>query len=229
MILSLTVLSNIKLYQPQTGYRFSMEPFVLARSVEDSLKHHSHNLKVADFGSGCGIIALLIAKKFTKARIYAIEKNREMRAIIAKNIRLNSLNNIEIVETSSDIQTNGIDILVSNPPYFTDRHYRTSKKHRTEKFETHINIDELISEARRILNNKGLFFISYHSTRIAELIEKLKNNNFGIKSITPAYGAENRPAQFIVLEAQLSGKDFVLIKPSVNLRELSKNLRYGSR
>ncbi len=224
MNLKLTILSIITLYQPSDGYRFSLEPFVIANSIKTKRKHGT-GLNIVDFGSGSGIIALLVAKRFPSSKLYAVEKNSAFREIIAKNISLNRLENIEILNDTGSIKPNSIDIVLSNPPYFRSDSYRPSSRHFSEKFDESMGIDLLLSESRKILKNKGVLIISYHPTRLVELITKLKEYKFGTKSITPAYGSKKSQAQFIVVETQFAGKDHTIIKPPVDLEKLSQNLR----
>ncbi len=210
--IELTIINNIKIYQPTNGYRFSNEPFILTMDI------FSHNKVFVDFGSGCGVIAVLTAKTDKSSMVYAVEKNGQMRDLIKKNMMLNNIDNIEIVENFSSIETNSVDCILSNPPYFAKGNYRESNKFFNEKFEND-TLENFFSDAKRVLRNKGTLKISFHPTRIVELIDKLDVFNFGIKSITPVYGQKDKQASFIVVESKFNTKHHTLFKKAIFLKE----------
>ncbi|WP_022669968.1 tRNA1(Val) (adenine(37)-N6)-methyltransferase [Hippea alviniae] len=210
MELELHQFSTFKIYQPKDGYRFAIEPFVLAYNLK-GLK----SKVFVDFGSGCGIVAVLLAKNNPESRIIAIEKNQNMIEVIKKNIQINGLCNVSVLEIE-DVLTNSVDFFISNPPYFKKGAYRISK-FIDEKFEEDGFLDFMIKSARRVLKNKGILKVSYHPTRFVELLEVLRKSGFGIKSILPVYGNDKSKASFLVVNAMLSGKDYVEFLPALFL------------
>ena len=215
--MELTVLNDLKIYQPKNGYRFSLEPFVLTNNID-----LSKNV-IVDFGSGCGIISILLAKRIRECKIYAVETNDDMVSIMKKNISLNDIKNVEIVKDLADIETNSVDLIVSNPPYFLDRHYRESKKFFQEKFETK-SLYDLLKDIRRVVRNKGILRLSYHPTRAVQLINTLDSLNFGVKSITPVYGNKNKKASFIIIDSKFNAKHYTVFENAIYLEDFSKNL-----
>ncbi len=220
MELHITRIGSLELIQPKYGYRFSLEPFVLADNAK--LKRNDN---VVDFGSGCGIIAILIARENPLANVVAVEASDEMRKIIKENCKLNGVSNVTVIESLTSVQTNSVDMLITNPPYFKEGFYRPSPRYKLEKFES-IPLKGMLSEFKRILKNRSILRISYHPTRLVELIVELDRHGFGIKTITPAFGNPNRPAQFVVVEAMLAGKHHTKINPVFDLLTLAKRLRY---
>jgi len=207
----LTVIDSLNIYQPKSGYRFSLEPFILSKDIDIK-----DNQCVVDFGSGCGIISVLIGKINPRCKIYAVENNDDMSNIIRKNIALHNLDNVIVVKTLEEIKTNEVDIVISNPPYFTKDSYRSSKKFFSEKFETQ-SIKEILLSIRRIIKNKGLLRLSYHPTRIIDLIKILDGLGFGIKSIKPIYGSMNSKASFVILDSKFNTKSYTIIEKAVYL------------
>ncbi len=209
----LTVLDSLKIYQPKNGYRFSFEPFVLTSGLD--IKDSD---KVLDYGSGCGIIPVLLSKINTKCSIYALENNPDMVEILKLNIDMNPTNNISAVTDIKTISTNSMDIVVSNPPYFIEGFYRKSQNFHREKFESK-SLDEFLKDIRRIIKNKGLLRISYHPTRTIEMIYKLNEYGFGIKFITPVYGNKNKDASFVIIESKSSTKNHLVLKKPIYLED----------
>ncbi len=206
MDLELHTFKTFKIYQPKNGYRFSIEPFILAHSLTHIINHQNNKKKIVDFGSGCGIIAILAAKRFQSSTIFAIEQNKTFKVIIKKNLTLNDINNV-IIDDIESIKTNSIDIFVSNPPYFTTQGYRFSERYSSEKFSTQVKIEDIIKHAKRVLKNKGTLLLSFHPSRIVELLQILKKHNFGIQYIQPIYGDFDKKACCFIIHSKLSGKD----------------------
>ena len=76
-------------------------------------------LKILDFGTGSGCIAISLAKFFPKAQIYAVDVSSEALEI-AKTNAINNNVNINFVEANIldiEILEEKYDIIVSNPPY----------------------------------------------------------------------------------------------------------------
>ena len=221
MELQLHVFNSFKIYQPKYGYHFSMEPFILTKDIE-----HYNNLKnIVDFGSGSGILSILLSKLLDKkTKIYAIESNKNMAEIIEKNIELNSLRNIEVLQNITEIEKNSVDLIISNPPYFNSN-YRPSKKFYSEKFEKE-GFGHCLSLFRGIIKNKGILKISYHPTRMFEVMQKISNNGFGIKNICPVYGNHKNSASFVIIESKFGAKNYIECRKAIYLdKDLTISIR----
>ena len=215
MELTLSDFGYFKVYQPKSGYHFSSEPFVLTCDLE-----FSHPKVFVDFGSGCGIIAVVLALKNPASFVYAVERCEDYLEVIEKNFIINGIKNAKAVKSERDVPTNSVDFFLSNPPYFITEKYRVSQRYRFEKFEVE-PISSVVGIAKRVLVNKGVLRVSFHSTRILELVEALKFNSFGLKSITAVHGSPKKSASFLMVEAKLASHDFVIFKPPLFLDEFN--------
>lgn len=79
------------------------------------------NPMIVDFCSGTGCIAISIAKIFTNAKVYAVEKYDEAFSYLVKNIELNNVRNVVPIQgdmfDKTVIKDVVPDIILSNPPY----------------------------------------------------------------------------------------------------------------
>jgi len=82
--------------------------------------------KIADLCSGSGCIAVALKKELPDADIYAVELSDKALGYLKQNIAANGCGDIHIIkgdvlksETARSL--NGLDILVSNPPYLTSQ------------------------------------------------------------------------------------------------------------
>lgn len=213
MELELCDFKDIKIYQPKSGYRFSFEPFVL--SDFDKQKRYK---VAADIGSGCGIIAILLAKRTSIEKIYAIENNLEYLDIIDKNIKINNVSNIIVTHSIENLPNGVFDLVISNPPYYTKSNFRLSKKYETQKFES-MPLLEIIKKMSCKMKHNTTLRLSFHSTRLFELLNILDTNKFGVKTIQPVYGSKNKISKVSIIEAKLNSKTYITIKKPIFLED----------
>jgi tRNA1Val (adenine37-N6)-methyltransferase len=74
------------LSQPESGYRYSLDPFLLADFCTPR-----RGERILDLGAGVGIIGLLLAKRHPSVRVIGIEIQPDLARHAAANARSNSL------------------------------------------------------------------------------------------------------------------------------------------
>lgn len=76
---------------------------------------------IADAGSGCGVVSLMLAQRFAKASIYSVEINAEAHEDCVKNVANSPFRDC-ITPVHKDFLTWHpyclLDAIVSNPPFF---------------------------------------------------------------------------------------------------------------
>ena len=109
-------LKELVIDQEKTGYRYSIEPFLLADFMS-LLPGQS----VLDIGTGCGIIPILLVQREPSLKITAIEIQNCSQA--QKNIQQNrmeqkiTLIHGDFLKEAEKLKPESFDHIVSNPPY----------------------------------------------------------------------------------------------------------------
>ena len=103
------------------------------RLVEIAIEHvnNSHIQSVLDIGTGCGCIAISLAKNCEHLSIMAIDKSKDALKLANRNSCLNSVNNrIDFFQLNILTQNpvKKFDLVVSNPPYISINEYRCLDK-----------------------------------------------------------------------------------------------------
>jgi len=184
------------------GLPFKVTPAVLIprpeteHLVESVLHHLPHNqpLRIADVGTGSGIIAIALAVHLPQAQITALDLSPDALAIARANAETNNVAN-RITFLQSDLLsaiTNEapFDTIVSNPPYIpqTDEptlhpEVRDHEPH-TALFAGHEGLDiysRLIPQAYTLLKPSGLLALEIgHGQReaLSTLLTNWHNVNF---------------------------------------------------
>lgn len=111
------------------GFDFKVTPAVLIPRPETeelvaviiAENKEKENLTIVDIGTGSGCIAIVLAKKLKKARVYGIDISTSALEIARENAQKNEA---EILFLEMDMLQNIIaikaDIIVSNPPYIRE-------------------------------------------------------------------------------------------------------------
>ncbi len=201
---------SISIKQKNKGYRFSVDPIILAGII-----NVPEDAKVADFGTGCGIIPIVLCKKFHKINVVGIEIQKDLAHIATQNIKDNGfrdrvkIENIDISDISDISQRGVYDFIVSNPPYIKQGSGRLNSVEEVliARHEIKITIKNLLSVASKALKNKGRIAIIFPANRLSELINEFKNSNIAPKNLTIIYSKPGKNAELVLLEGVKNGGD----------------------
>ncbi len=164
---------KIKFFQPEHGYRFSMDSVFLADYVKPE-----KGQKILDIGTGSGIMPVILALKYPKVQITGIEIQEELAEIAIKNVILNHVEkNISILQKdirkTDFFHINGpYDIIISNPPYKKKGTGRLNPNMQKAiaRHEIELSLDELAQSVKKHLSPEGCFYLIYPAERLSELI-----------------------------------------------------------
>ena len=210
MEVTLDSIRDIKIYQSKTGYRFSVDSLLLSDFV---------NLKtvrnIADLGSGSGVVGILIAKKYPKAKVDLFELQTALVDLSEKNICINNLKD-RMQALQCDIRTlpalypglSEYELAVSNPPFRKPKSGKLNveEERAIARHELRLSLSELVAAAYSLLKVKGRFCIIYHPCRIAELIETLKKKNLEPKRLRFVHSTRLSEAKMALVEAVKGGR-----------------------
>lgn len=131
---------------------------------------------ILDIGTGCGILALMMAQK-SKAEITAVEIHAESAAAATVNC-MNSpwSSRLTIVESSFQdfvLECNDTyDLIITNPPYFIDSLKAPSKERNLSRHYDSLRRDELLEGVNLLLTDDGVFSLILPYEQEHEFIQK---------------------------------------------------------
>ena len=213
---SLNSSNTLLIKQPKDGYRYSIEPFLIA----DFAKLY-REYRLLDIGTGCGIIPLLITTQIELKEIVGIEIQKSLYDFAVSNISNNGLSHRvrlihgNFMKTTINNDNQPFDIIVSNPPYRKLNTGRINPKHEKAiaRHELSITLEALIKKAGKLLKHRGTFCMVYPPTRLNEVQEKLYSHKLFPSTIRFIHGSSDAEARIFLIEAVKRHQVDCIIEP----------------
>ncbi len=194
---------DLRIIQPRDGYRFSLDPLLLA-----DFARAGEGGRGIDLGTGSGIIPLLLARKSAVTKIVGVEVQEEMAALARRNVLLNGLSGrIEIIGADvlalrDRFPVSSFDLIMANPPYRKPGTGRTSPKAGRDKarHETTATLADFLEAAKYLVKPGGAITFTYLPQRLAEFCATAAALKLAPVRMRMVHGNALAPARMVLLE-----------------------------
>ncbi len=167
-------LFDLTLFQPRHGYRYSLDPLLLARFCQPIKPAGG----IIDLGAGCGIISLVLARINPDSSVVAIENNQEMAQIVEQNIQQNGLGDRvsghaeDVINLCNSYPDSTFDLVVSNPPFRKAGSGKISPKigRDSARHETTARLSDFLASAKYLVKPSGRICFIHLPSRLSEFI-----------------------------------------------------------
>ena len=201
------------------AYKHSIDPILLADFVTAQKGD-----RVIDLGTGSGVIALTLAKRFKDIEIVGLELQESLVKIARENViaRRSGLN-IEIIkgdirDVKSMFDAEYFDIVAGNPPYrkANDGRINPDREKAIARHEIKITLSEFLKAGRYLVKNLGSVNIIYHPYRLTELLSTMTENKITPKRIQFVHPKIDSKAEMVMVEGIKNGKsELMVMKPLI--------------
>ena len=203
---------KFKIIQKVGGYKYGEDTILLFKLFQASL--NKKNIKLLDIGTGNGILPILLSDNEFLSELVGIDIQKENIDRANKALQLNKIEKniqFECMDIREYKKSNYFDVIISNPPYMNDNGKKINEnEHKAiSRHEIKLSLNELISNAKRLLKPIGLLYFIHRTHRLVEIIKALDKNNFSIKKIIFIYSAQNNKSTMMFVEA-VKGKKIKL-------------------
>ncbi len=203
---------KFKIIQKVGGYKYGEDTILLFKLFQASL--NKKNIKLLDIGTGNGILPILLSDNEFLSELVGIDIQKENIDRANKALQLNKIKKniqFECMDIREYKKSNYFDVIISNPPYMNDNGKKINEnEHKAiSRHEIKLSLNELISNAKRLLKPIGLLYFIHRTHRLVEIIKALDKNNFSIKKIIFIYSAQNNKSTMMFVEA-VKGKKIKL-------------------
>ena len=203
-------INNMKIYQNDDWFKFSLESVLLPNFVTINLRCK----KIIDLCTGNAPIPLILSTK-TKADIVGVEIQEDVYKLGQKSVELNGLEkrirliNDNLSNLKKYYNSDEFDVVTVNPPYFPN--VVLSKKnddiHKSiARHEIYTNLEEIIKISAYLLKNGGYLALVHQTSRFIEVITLLQKYHLSIDKIQLIYPKDNSESNLFMIEAIKNGK-----------------------
>jgi len=199
---------NLKVIQKKKGYRFSLDAVILGR-----LAPVSSGDRVLEFGTGCGIISLILATTASVKEIVGVEIQEELAEVARRNVALNGLRDV-ITILSEDLKklpslypTGSFDFILTNPPFRKRATGRINPQEQKSiaRHEIAISLQEMLTVASFLLKIQGKLFLIYPEFRLVDLFCEMRACGLEPKTTQCVHSRINTPAKMVLVEGVKGG------------------------
>ena len=167
---------------------------VLAGALAPVANRH----RLLDVGTGSGLIALMLAQRNREAQITAIEIDSQAAQQAAENIAASPWGNrITLVEGDFNnyITNQPFDLIVSNPPYFTDALKAPDQLRSMARHNDTLNYHQLFSHARQLLQDNGLCCLIIPAEAEAFVQDMAQRDHFFPQAVISIFTKPGKPCR----------------------------------
>lgn len=220
-------LFNLTVLQPRHGYRYSLDPLLLARFCAVPPGYG----KIVDLGAGCGIISLVMARINPTASVVALEKNQNMADLIQQNITCNGLAG-QVSVTTDDIinyrtlfNDSNFDLVVSNPPYRTPQTGRVSPHSGRDaaRHETTARLADFLAAAKYLVKPAGKICMIHLPSRLVELTSLATEMKLSTLRLRMIHNNQQSPATMFMVELAKGRRSQPIVEAPLFIRDMEGN------
>lgn len=213
---------GLTIAQPRHGYRFSLDALLLsdfAAPAPDAV--------IADLGTGCGIMPLILCRRFPAATAIAIESNPGMSALAGENVRRNGLADRigivagDIAQVRALFPVSSFDGVTCNPPFRTPASGRISPRagRDTARHESTAGLADFLAAAKFLVKPGGRIWFVYLADRLAEFIQRAGELKLSLPKLRMVHDTLAGPAKIFLAELAKSRRGPTTVLPPLILRD----------
>lgn len=216
---------KLKFYQSRRGYRFSLDAILLAYFATVKPKE-----KIADLGTGNGVIPLVLAQRVPSLSIVGVEVQGDLADRARRNVEVNGADErIRIIqgdvrEITRMAAAESFDAVLCNPPYRKPGSGRTnpSEEKKIARHEILGTLQDFLEAGRYLLRADGRMTLVYPAVRSIDLLAALRAARLEPKRLRVVYSQPDAEASLILVEGVKGGRSGAKIMPPLFIYECGK-------
>lgn len=199
--------NGIRMIQPEGGFRLGTDSVLLARFL--TLPRRA---KIADLGSGCGTLGLLLCASHPDCAVTGVEIDERAHRLAQENIAANGLQG-RLSSVLGDVRAirtllpaGGFSCVIANPPYFPVGSGRASRDSAAARSEETLTLRELCAAAAWLLPSGGRLALVHRPERLCDVFCAMREHGLEPKRIQFVRHSADRPVCLTLIEARRGGK-----------------------
>lgn len=184
--------------------------------------------RVLDMGTGTGIIPILMEAKTPAEKLVGLEIQPESADMAKRSVALNHLEHkIQIVEgdikeAAAVFGAASFDVVTCNPPYMIGKHgiQNPDGPKAIARHEVLCTLEDVVSQAARVLKPGGHFYMVHRPFRLAEIITVMTKYRLEPKRMQLVYPFVDKEPNMVLIEGVRGGRSRMQVeKPLIVYKE----------
>ena len=201
--------------QNQNKFCFGMDAVLLSGFARIRKGDH-----VLDMGTGTGIIPILLKSKTKGEHFTGLEIQEECADMATRSVQYNGLEySVDIVcgdikEAAGIFGAASFDVVRSNPPYMIGAHglQNPYMAKAIARHEVLCTLEDVVSQASKVLKDRGRFFMVHRPFRLAEIFSVLTRYKLEPKRMQLVYPYIDREPNMVLIEALKGGNSRITVE-----------------
>lgn len=165
--------------------------------------------RILDVGTGTGLIALMLAQRFTTAEITAIDINEDACADALYNFHCSPWKErLTLIctdfNTYQETQVAKFDWIISNPPYFKQSLRPADTASSAARHDVALSFEQLIAGAKKLLNENGRLAVILPTEAFDDFRETARLDGFYLSRKTIVLPKTGKASKRVMLEFSVS-------------------------
>lgn len=156
--------------------------------VLGALAEHNSPKSVLDIGTGSGIVALMLAQRFTESNVLALELEPNAYSQALENFNNSPFSsrliaeNVQFQSWSENCAEN-FDLIVTNPPFFNSQSKSPIEARNMARHDDYLKVEDIFKGVKRILSEGGRLVVVWPMERKQDLIKTAVESGFLVESM----------------------------------------------
>ncbi|MDT8441582.1 MAG: methyltransferase [Desulfuromonadales bacterium] len=211
---------DLRIIQAQDGYRYAIDPFLLA-----AFATLPAGAKIADLGTGSGVVALLVAATSDAPCIVGLELQAALAERARRSVALNGLHDrVSVVHGDvralpAELSPASFDIVLCNPPYRAPASGRLARgdERCRARFELAGGLTDFVAAGAHLLKNGGHLAMIFLAERLTELLVEMRRHRLEPRRLRIVHSRSGDAARLVLVEALRNGRAPLTIEPPLIL------------
>jgi tRNA1Val (adenine37-N6)-methyltransferase len=213
---------GLNLRQPERGYRYSLEPFLLAGFCSPR-----RGERILDLGAGVGVIGLLLARRHPTVQVTGIELQPDLALFAAENARSNSIDDRcriirgDLRDAPRFLPPEHFHRVVANPPFRRSGSGATAPDtgRAGARQELTFTIADLAATASALLRFGGVLCAIHLTERLPELCRTFDEYGLAPKKLRLIVPYDGSAPRICLISAMKGGRPGLDILPQLVLHK----------
>ena len=201
--------------QNQNKFCFGMDAVLLSGFARIRKGDH-----VLDMGTGTGIIPILLKSKTKGEHFTGLEIQEECADMATRSVQYNGMESAvdivcgDIKEAAGIFGAASFDVVTSNPPYMIGAHglQNPYMAKAIARHEVLCTLEDVVSQASKVLKDRGRFFMVHRPFRLAEIFSVLTRYKLEPKRMQLVYPYIDREPNMVLIEALKGGNSRITVE-----------------